>query len=124
MNQAEHAYDYITDEIMEDLEFIFREIFLALSNPDRIRFLKYINRKGAITPKELKANFFLENCTVTHHLNILRKTGLVINEGRTGRCIYYRINQNFLGGFVEDFFSYIGLKATQLTKKEGVSYAG
>jgi predicted transcriptional regulator len=104
-----HDFDYMIEETLPELEGIFREILVALSNMDRIRFLKYMNRVGRITPKELKKEFFLEDCTITHHLNMLRRSGIILNDGRTGRHIYYRMNKNFLKNFMKDFFTYIGM---------------
>ena len=105
-------YEYIANETLPELEGVFKDVLKALSNEDRIRFLKIIISGGPITPTDLKQdhNFFLEQCTITHHLTMLKRAGIVMNDGKQGRNILYRVNKVFLQNFILDLFSYIGVK--------------
>ncbi|GAB6101882.1 metalloregulator ArsR/SmtB family transcription factor [Thermococcus atlanticus] len=51
-------------------------ILKSLANPDRIRILNMLGNKS-MTFKEIKEALGVESPTVSHHLKLLKKTGMV-----------------------------------------------
>ena len=68
------------------------ERFRALGDPTRVRMLNLLLRNRELCVCDLQANFDLSQPTVSHHLGILRKAGLVASEVR-GRWAWYRANR-------------------------------
>jgi DNA-binding transcriptional ArsR family regulator len=63
------------------------EVFLALSNPVRRRLLELL-AEGSRTAGDLAARFDLSRPSVTEHLQVLRRAGLVRDEP-VGRHPHY-----------------------------------
>ena len=68
----------------------FQETFKALSDPTR-REILHILRDGAKTAGEIGSHFDMTAATVSHHLSVLKKAGLVTDDKR-GKWIYYEMN--------------------------------
>ena len=66
------------------------ERFKALSDPNRVRILNLLARNEEMCVCELNPSFDLSQPTMSHHLMVLRKAGLVDCEVR-GRWAYYRV---------------------------------
>ena len=66
------------------------EWFGVLSDPTRLRLLSLIGAKGeACAACEMVEPLGVSQPTVSHHLKVLRRAGLVVSEKR-GRWVYYR----------------------------------
>lgn len=52
------------------------KILKSLANPDRIKILKMLSKKP-MSFKEIKEALGVESPTVSHHLKLLKKTGMV-----------------------------------------------
>jgi len=63
--------------------------FKALSDPSRVAILRQLGEEGEVCACDLKACCTLAQPTVSHHLKVLRKAGLVSYE-RHGQWLYYR----------------------------------
>ncbi len=74
--------------MLEELELIFK----ALSDKNRIRILKMLQRKS-LCVCEIQAVLKLAVSTVSKHLSILRESGL-ISDWKEGKWINYKINDN------------------------------
>ena len=72
----------------------FQETFKALSDPTR-REILHIIRDGAKTAGEIGSHFDMTAATVSHHLSVLKKAGLVTDDKR-GKWIYYEMNLSVL----------------------------
>ena len=72
----------------------FQETFKALSDPTR-REILHILRDGAKTAGEIGSHFDMTAATVSHHLSVLKKAGLVTDDKR-GKWIYYEMNLSVL----------------------------
>ena len=72
----------------------FQETFHALSDPTRRRILDIL-KSGAKTAGDIGSEFQMTGATMSHHLSILRKAGL-INDERRGKFIYYELNLTVL----------------------------
>jgi ArsR family transcriptional regulator len=67
------------------------KIFKALSDPNRIRILKMLQKKS-LCVCEITEILKLATSTVSNHLSILRESGLIIEE-KEGKWVNYMINQ-------------------------------
>ena len=63
----------------------FAETFKALSHPIRREILTLLKENG-----EIASHFDLSGATISHHLSILKKAGLVV-ERREKNFIYYEL---------------------------------
>lgn len=67
-----------------------KNIFKALSDPDRIKILQIIKYEKKNVGDILK-HFDFSGATLSYHLNILKKSGL-IRESKEKNFIYYETN--------------------------------
>ena len=68
----------------------FGEAFKALSDPARRDILSLL-REGRMSAGEIGAHFNMTGATISYHLKILKKAGLVF-ETREKNYIYYTLN--------------------------------
>ncbi|MDF9409949.1 MAG: Transcriptional repressor SdpR [Pelotomaculum sp. PtaB.Bin013] len=77
--------------------------FKALADPTRRKILKLL-RERDMTAGEIAEQFNISKPSISHHLNILKQSRLVIDE-RQGQYIYYSLNmtvfQEMMGWFSE-----------------------
>jgi len=66
------------------------ELFKALSDKNRRRILSLLREKD-MSVKELNTHFDLTQASLSHHLDILKRSNLVTDE-RKGQFIYYSLN--------------------------------
>jgi len=91
-------------------------IFQALSDRTRQRILKLLSRRRMCV-SEICKNFDLTQPSISHHLDILKKTGLVIYQ-KKGKEVYYRANCcACVPTCCGDFFKKVGLELK--SKKRG-----
>ncbi|MGW4944468.1 ArsR/SmtB family transcription factor [Actinoplanes sp. NPDC004185] len=77
-------------------------MFKALSDPVRLRLLSLIAATTEICVCDLTDAFEVTGATISHHLRVLRETGLVDCE-RRGTWVYYWVKKdamNLLGGLL------------------------
>jgi ArsR family transcriptional regulator len=67
------------------------QVFKALADPARLRLLSLIasHTGGEACVCDVSAAFDLSQPTISHHLKVLRETGLITGE-RRGSWVYYR----------------------------------
>jgi DNA-binding transcriptional ArsR family regulator len=65
-------------------------LFKALNDPTRRRILEMLRDKD-MTAGDIASQFDMSWPSVSHHLDLLRKAGLVVAE-KEGQFIYYSIN--------------------------------
>jgi len=69
----------------------------ALADPVRVRLMSMLLNSDEVCTCDLAPAVGLTEATVSHHLSVLRKAGL-INEGeRRGMNVYYRARRDSLG---------------------------
>lgn len=64
--------------------------FKALADPTRRQILKLL-RERDLTAGEIADKFNISKPSISHHLNLLKQSGLVLDE-RQGQFIYYSLN--------------------------------
>lgn len=76
--------------------------FKALSDPTRRKILQLLKERD-LTAGEIAESFNISKPSISHHLNLLKQAGLVIDE-RQGQNIYYSLNttvfQELMGFFL------------------------
>jgi ArsR family transcriptional regulator len=75
----------------------FARVFKALADPVRLRLLSLIasHAGGEACVCDLSGAFELTGPTISHHLKVLRESGLVISEKRA-TWVYYRVRAEVL----------------------------
>ncbi len=80
---------------------MLQDTLKALSDPTRRKILEIL-KQGSKSAGELGEHFEMTGATLSHHLSILKKAGLVDDE-KKGTYIYYTINTSV----IEDMFVWI-----------------
>ena len=83
----------------------------ALSDPTRRRILELL-KKGPMSAGELGKEFDMTGATMSHHLTILKKAGLV-QDNKKGTFIYYEINTSVMEDLLSWVVSFMGEKDEQ-----------
>ena len=95
---------------MDDNEIA--EVFKALSDPTRVRILSMLKARGrsccgliarsepGLCACDIEKAVGLSQAAVSHHMGLLRRSGLVEAEKR-GRWMYYRRNEAALARLAE-----------------------
>ena len=68
----------------------FQETFKALSDPTRREIVNLL-KDGKRSAGDIVSHFSRTNATISHHLSILRKAGLITDEKQV-KYIYYELN--------------------------------
>lgn len=79
------------------------DFFKALSDDTRQKLLRMLE-KSEMNVGEIAKNLKTTQPNASHHLNVLRAAGLVVNT-RRGQQIYYSLNKDWLKKCCGDFLS-------------------
>ena len=86
---------------------MLQDTLKALSDPTRRKILELL-KKGPLSAGEIGEHFEMTGATLSHHLSILKKAGLV-EDSKKGTFVYYEINTSvmediltWVAGFMED----------------------
>ena len=90
---------------------MLQETIKALSDPTRRRILELL-KKGPLSAGELGKEFDMTGATMSHHLSILKKAGLV-QDNKKGTFIYYEINTSVMEDLLSWVVSFMGDKDEQ-----------
>ncbi|SFC51022.1 autorepressor SdpR family transcription factor [Clostridium uliginosum] len=90
---------------------MFNDAFKALSDNTRRKILDLLKEKD-MTAGDIADYFQITKPSISHHLNILKQTGLVSDE-RKGQFIYYSLNTSVFEDVAGWFISFLNN-----TKKE------
>ncbi len=66
-------------------------LFKTLSDQNRRRIIQLLKEKE-MTVSELLTHFAISQASLSHHLNILKRANLVLDE-RRGQFVFYTLNQ-------------------------------
>jgi len=75
------------------------QVFKALKDPTRRQILEML-RERDMTAGEIAERFDITWPSISHHLDLLRKAGLVVSE-KEGQFVCYSINTSVLEDLVE-----------------------
>ena len=90
---------------------MLQDTMKALSDPTRRRILELL-KKGPMPAGELGKEFDMTGATLSHHLSILKKVGLVQDQ-KKGTFIYYEINTSVMEDLLSWVVSFMGDKDEQ-----------
>ena len=87
----------IREPLSEDLAKNLSHMFKALADPGRLRLLSLIasHDSGEACVCDISPTFELSQPTISHHLKVLRKAGLLDCE-RRGSWVIYRVVRGYL----------------------------
>jgi len=80
---------------------VLQDTLKALSDPTRRKILELL-KKGPLSAGEIGEYFEMTGATLSHHLSILKKAGLV-DDSKKGTFVYYEINTSVM----EDILTWI-----------------
>ena len=80
---------------------MLQDTLKALSDPTRRKILDLL-KKGPLSAGEIGEHFEMTGATLSHHLSILKKAGLV-DDSKKGTFVYYEINTSVM----EDILTWI-----------------
>lgn len=86
----------------------FQQTFKALSDSTRRKILSDL-KIGPLSAGEIASRFAVSDATISHHLQVLKSAGLILDEKR-GKYIYYKLNLSVM----EELLSWV----TGFTDKE------
>jgi len=86
--------------------FRIGEVFKALGDPTRRRIVEMLKERD-LTPTEILQQLNVSQPTLSHHLDILRRAGLIEGE-REGKFIRYSLNMTVLEMSIEYLMKLIG----------------
>lgn len=75
------------------------ELFGLLSNPNRVRLVEELSRRGELDVTSLETELGISHSAVSQHLSLLR-AHRIVSERRDGRHVYYRLTQHKLAEWV------------------------
>ena len=87
---------------------MLQDTMKALSDPTRRRILELL-KKGPMPAGELGKEFDMTGATLSHHLSILKKAGLVQDQKKS-TFIYYEINTSVMEDLLGWVVSFMGDK--------------
>jgi len=93
-------------------------LFQALADPTRRKVLSLLKARD-MTPGELGESFAMTKPSLSHHLDILKRAGLVIAE-RKGQNIYYSLNVSVFEEAATAIMALFNLNKDSSSKKKGV----
>ena len=76
--------------MLEKGAFKLNDTFKAMADPTRRQILQLL-KKGKLTAGDIADHFDMTKPSVSHHLNVLKNAGLILDE-RQGQFIYYSLN--------------------------------
>ena len=80
------------------------DAFKALADPTRRQILKLLQEKDR-TAGEIAAYFNMTKPSISHHLNVLKNSGLVLDE-RHSQNIIYSLNMTVFQDIIRWFFDF------------------
>ncbi|HIS25932.1 MAG TPA: winged helix-turn-helix transcriptional regulator [Candidatus Pullilachnospira intestinigallinarum] len=94
---------------------MLNDAFKALSDPTRRKILELLQERDR-TAGEIADCFDMAKPSISHHLNVLKNAGFILDE-RKGQNIIYSLNTTIFQEIMKWFFDF-GKGGTQNEKKE------
>lgn len=80
------------------------EVLRALSDRTRQEIISVFAEKGEVCAGDMAARFTLSRPAISHHLNLMRRSGL-LSARRDGKEVYYSFNKDYVTGLLETLLS-------------------
>ena len=82
-------------------------VFKALSDPTRRKILELLTEKD-MTAGEIADHFKISKPSISHHLNLLKNSELILGE-KQGQNILYSLNTTALQELIKWFYNFKGI---------------
>ncbi|SHE98167.1 DNA-binding transcriptional regulator, ArsR family [Caldanaerobius fijiensis DSM 17918] len=86
-------------------------VFKAITDETRRKILQML-KNGDMTAGEIAERFDITKPSISHHLNVLKQAGLVIDE-RKGQNIYYSLNTSVLEDILKWAMDMLNIKGEE-----------
>lgn len=86
---------------------VYIKFLRALASEERLEILKALQEKEMCV-SEVEKSFYMEQSTASHHLNILKKAGIV-TATRNGKQMIYSINKESFRSIYNEFLEKLGM---------------
>lgn len=90
------------------------DAFKALADPTRRQILKLLQEKD-MSAGEIAQYFNMTKPSISHHLNVLKNSGLVLDE-RQGQNIIYSLNATVFQDLIRWFFDFRQINTSDAVK--------
>ena len=91
---------------------MLQDTLKALSDPTRRKILELL-KKGSLSAGEIGEHFEMTGATLSHHLSILKKAGLV-DDNKKGTFVYYEINTSVMEDILAWVTGFMGDKKDEI----------
>ena len=91
---------------------MLQDTLKALSDPTRRKILEML-KKGPLSAGEIGEHFDMTGATLSHHLSILKKAGLV-DDNKKGTFVYYEINTSVMEDILTWITGFMGEKNDEI----------
>ena len=91
---------------------MLQDTLKALSDPTRRKILELL-KKGPLSAGEIGEHFEMTGATLSHHLSILKKAGLV-DDNKKGTFVYYEINTSVMEDILTWITGFMGEKNDEI----------
>ena len=78
------------------------KLFKSLANDERLAIVKLLIKNKEMFAQDIERQFYLEQSTTSHHLNMLKKAG-VTKSRKEGRKVFYSVNFDNLKDILDSF---------------------
>lgn len=93
--------------------------FKAVADVTRVRIVNLLAAHGTLCVCELQDHFDLSQPTVSHHLSVLRRAGIVETEAHGGRWAFYRVRPEAIEELQAILGGHRPANGSQTTSREG-----
>ena len=84
----------------------FKELFEAFADPARLKIIDLLQEED-MTPSQLAEKLGLSKPTISHHLNILKRAG-VVDSYKRGKNVYYTLEISIFEEIIRFAMKYTG----------------
>ena len=98
--------------IKKGVSVLLQDTLKALSDPTRRKILELL-KKGPLSAGEIGEHFEMTGATLSHHLSILKKAGLV-DDNKKGTFVYYEINTSVMEDILAWVTGFMGDKKDEI----------
>ena len=78
------------------------KLFKSLANEERLAIVKLLIKNKEMFAQDIERQFYLEQSTTSHHLNMLKKAG-VTKSRKEGRKVFYSVDFDNLKHILDSF---------------------
>ena len=78
------------------------KLFKSLANEERLAIVKLLIKNKEMFAQDIERQFYLEQSTTSHHLNMLKKAGITKSR-KEGRKIFYSIDYDSIKHILDAF---------------------